>query len=105
MIVNIRTYTLVPRNMPRYLQLFETFGLPVMRRHGLDLMGYYTSVVGPQNQLVHIWQFESMADMETKRTARDADPDWQAYLAKTEGMVLMQDDKIMRPTAFSPRSA
>ena len=68
-------------------------------------MGYYASVVGPQNQLVHIWRFDSMADMETKRQARDADPDWQAYLAKTEGMVLMQEDKIMKPTPFSPRPA
>ena len=102
MIVNIRTYTLMPRNMPRYLKTFEEFGLPVMRRHGLDLMGYYTSVVGPQNQLVHLWQFDSMADMDTKRAARDSDPEWHAYLAKTEGMVLMQEDKIMKPAPFSP---
>lgn len=103
MIVNIRTYTLVPRNMPKYLELFETAGLPVMLRHGLELMGYYTSVVGPQNQIVHLWRFDSLADMEAKRAARDADPDWLAYQQKTEGMLLMQDDKIMKPTSFSPQ--
>ena len=103
MIVNIRTYTLVPRQMPKYLKLFEDLGLPAMRRHGLDLMGYYTSVVGPQNQLVHIWRYHSMADMEAKRAARDADPQWHDFLSKTEGMVLMQDDKIMKPTEFSPK--
>ena len=104
MIVNIRTYTLVPRCMPKYLALFEEFALPVMRRHGLELLGYYTSVVGPQNQLVHLWRFDSMADMEAKRQARDADPDWHAYLEKTAGLVLMQDDKIMKPAPFSPQS-
>lgn len=102
MIVNIRTYTLVPRNLPKYLGLFEDKALPVMQRHGLELLGYYTSVVGPQNQVVHLWRFDSLADMETKRTARDADPDWQAYLAETEGLVLMQEDKVMKPAPFSP---
>lgn len=102
MIVNIRTYTLVPRKMPVYLKLFEELGLPAMQRHGLDLMGYYTSVVGPQNQLVHIWRYESLADMEAKRSARDADSGWQEFLARTEGLVLVQEDKVMKPTPFSP---
>ena len=102
MIVNIRTYTLVPRMMPKYLKLFEELALPAMQRHGLELMGYYTSVVGPQNQLVHLWRYDSMADMETKRAARNEDPDWLAFQQQTEGLVLMQDDKIMKPTAFSP---
>jgi hypothetical protein len=102
MIVNIRTYTLVPRMMPKYIKLFEELGLPAMKRHGLDLMGYYTSVVGPQNQLVHLWRYDSMADMEAKRGARNEDADWLKFQAETEGLVLMQEDKIMKPTAFSP---
>ena len=102
MIVNIRTYTLLPRKMPTYLKLFEELGLPAMQRHGLDLMGYYTSVVGPQNQLVHLWRFDSLADMEQKRAARDADPAWQEFLSKTDGLVLMQEDKVMKPSSFSP---
>jgi hypothetical protein len=40
--------------------------------------------------------------MEAKRTARDADSAWGKYLALTEGMVLMQDNKVMRPASFSP---
>lgn len=102
MIVNVRTYTLVPRMLPKYLKLFEEMALPAMQRHGLELMGYYTSVVGPQNQVVHLWRYADMADMEAKRLARDADPGWQEFLAASEGLVLMQEDKIMKPTGFSP---
>jgi hypothetical protein len=51
---------------------------------------------------VHMWRYDSLADMERKRSARDADPAWSEFLALTEGMVLLQDDKIMRPTSFSP---
>jgi hypothetical protein len=103
MIVDVRTYTLVPRKLARYVELFETHALPVMQRHGLELMGYFTSHIGPLNQVVHLWRYDSLADMERKRAARDADPAWGAYLAMTEGMVLMQEDKVMRPTSFSPR--
>jgi hypothetical protein len=102
MIVDVRTYTLIPRKMAKYLELFETQALPVMKRNGLDLMGYYVSSIGPLNQIVHIWCYDSLADMEAKRTARDADPAWGAFLSLTEGMILMQDNKVMRPTSFSP---
>ncbi len=102
MIVDVRTYTLVPRKLPRYVELFEQHALPVMRRHGLELLGYYVSQIGPLNQVVHLWRYDSLADMEQKRARRDADPAWGAFLAMTEGMVLMQDDKVMRPSSFSP---
>jgi hypothetical protein len=102
MIVDVRTYTLVPRKLARYVELFERHALPVMQRHGLELMGYYTSQIGALNQVVHLWRYDSLADMERKRAARDADPAWGEYLAMTEGMVLMQEDKVMRPTSFSP---
>jgi len=102
MIVDVRTYTLVPRKMAKYLELFERHALPVMKRHGLELAGYYVSQIGPLNQIVHLWRYDSLADMERKRGARDADPAWGEYLALTEGMVLVQDNKVMRPTSFSP---
>jgi hypothetical protein len=102
MIVDVRTYTLIPRKMARYLELFEKHALPVMQRHGLELAGYYVSSIGPLNQVVHIWRYDSLADLEKKRTARDADPAWGEFLSLTEGMVLMQDNKVMRPAPFSP---
>jgi hypothetical protein len=102
MIVDVRTYTLIPRKMAKYLDLFEKHALPVMQRHGLELMGYYVSQIGPLNQVVHLWRYDSLADPEKKRAARDADPAWGEFLSLTEGMILMQDNKVMRPTSFSP---
>lgn len=101
MIVDVRTYTLIPRKLPQYVEIFERHALPVMKRHGLQLLGYYTSVIGPLNQVVHLWRYDSLADMEKKRAARDADPAWSRFLEMTEGMVLTQEDKVMRPAAFA----
>jgi NIPSNAP len=102
MIVNVRTYTLIPRKLGKYVEAFEKHGLPVMKRHGLELMGYYVSYIGALNQIVQLWRYDSLADMESKRAARDADPAWGEFQSLTEGMVLVQEDKVMRPASFSP---
>jgi NIPSNAP len=62
MIVDVRTYTLIPRKMAKYLELFEKHALPVMKRHGLELTGDYVSHIGPLNQLVHLWRYDSLAE-------------------------------------------
>ena len=83
--------------MASYLQLFERYALPVLQRHDLVLMGYYTSHIGRLNQIVHLWRYDSLAEMERKRTARDADPDWGEFLSRSEGMVLVQDEQDHAP--------
>ena len=102
MIVDVRTYTLIPRKQAKYLELFEKRALPVTKRHGLELMSYYVSYIGALNQVVHLWRYENLADMEKKRASRDADPAWAEFLSLTEGMLLLQEDKVMRPASFSP---
>lgn len=101
MIVDIRTYAIVPRKMKPYLELFEQYGLPVQRRHLGDPLGYFVTEHGALHQVVHIWGYDSLADMERKRAARDADPAWADYLARTDGLVQWQENRIARPTAWS----
>ena len=101
MIVDVRTYNIVPRKMPEYLALFEKYALPVQRRHIGDPLGYFLVEHGPLHQVVHLWGYESLADLEAKRAARDADPDWADYLGRTDGLVVSQDNKLTRPTQWS----
>ena len=101
MIVDIRTYNIVPRKMPAYLQLFEEYALPILRRHLGEPLGYFQVEHGPLHQVVHLWGYESLADLEQKRAVRDADPAWQDYLARTEGLVVSQENKLARPAAWS----
>jgi len=102
MIVDHRTYTLKPGAVPEYVRLFEEFGLPVQMKHLGNLLGYYTSVIGPVNQVVHLWGYEDLADMERRRAARDADPAWAEYRKKTREFVMYQENKILKPASFSP---
>lgn len=101
MIVDVRTYNIVPRKMKTYLALFEEFALPIQRRHIGDPLGYFLVEHGPLHQVVHLWGYENLADLEKRRAARDADPAWAKYLAKTDGLVVSQDNKLCRPMGWS----
>ncbi len=101
MIVDVRTYNIVPRKMKTYLELFEQYALPILRHHIGEPLGYFVVEHGPLHQVVHLWGYDSLADLERKRAARDADPAWADYLARTDGLVASQDNKLTRPTAWS----
>ena len=75
---------------------------PVAERHGLKLVGCLTSKVGTLNQVVHIWEYQDLADFESKRGARDADPGWAVYRSKAHNSLVRQEDKIMSGAPFSP---
>jgi len=65
------------------------------------MIGYFTTVVGSVNDLVHMWGYEDFADMERRRGARDADPGWGEFSRMTKGMLVKQETKILKPTSFS----
>lgn len=101
MIIDVRTYNIAPRKMKTYLALFEEFALPILRRHIGDPLGYFLVEHGPLHQVVHLWGYENLADLEKRRAMRDADPAWAEYLAKTDGLVASQDNKLCRPMEWS----
>jgi hypothetical protein len=104
-IIDMRIYTIRPRGMPEYLKLFEEMALPIQLRHIGAPIGYYTSEIGALNQVVHLWGFDSLADMEARRAARNADPEWATYLAASAHLMLAQEDRIIRRVVFKSLTA
>ncbi len=104
MIIDLRTYTMVPGRLKAFLDLYEREGLPVQVRHQGQPVGYFVTEVGTNNQVVHLWQYDSMGHREQQRAALDADPDWVAYRIKSAatGNVQHQENKILKPVSFSP---
>ena len=95
---------MIPGRLNRFLELYEAEGFPVQKRHQGEPIGYFVTETGPNNQVVHIWRYDDMADREARRAALAQDPDWIAYRAKSakEGNVQYQENKIAVPTKFSP---
>ena len=103
-VIDLRIYTIRPRGMPEYLKLFEELALPVALRHLGEPLGYYVTQIGPLNQVVHLWAFDNLADLEQRHAGLAGDPDFAKYLAATEGLVVAQEGRIMRPVDFKSRA-
>jgi len=102
MIVDQRTYTIQIGKLRDFLALYAAEGLPVQAEHLGPPLGYYTTEVGDVNQVVHLWQYQDMADRERRRAALEADPRWLAYRRKAgaDGQLLQQRNTILRAVDF-----
>ena len=75
MVIDLRTYTMVPGRLGAWLKLYEAEGMPIHVRHLGQPIGVFTTDVGTVNQVVFLWGFESQGDRERRREALEADPD------------------------------
>ena len=47
-----------------------------------------------------LWAYEDLADRAKRRAAMQADPEWQAFLAKAAQMLVTMENKILSPAPF-----
>lgn len=102
MIIEERIYTCHCGQARRYVEMYESEGLAIQRPILGALVGYFTTDFGPLNQVVHMWAYKSLEDRAARRTRLLANPDWAAYAAKVQPLVLKQENKLLVPTPFSP---
>lgn len=103
MIYEQRTYTLPHGQMDEYLARYERDALPLQMKHLGRLLGFFVSEIGPLNQVVHIWAYDSYADRERRRAALEADPAWTSFKETNRGSFVAQEVRIMRPASFCPQ--
>ena len=102
MIYDVRTYTFHPGKLPEFFKLYEAEGLPVQVKHLGNLFAYFQSHIGTQNQILHIWAYDSLAEREARRAKLTADPAWQSYLARSQPLIMHMENRIMTAAPFWP---
>lgn len=102
MYYEIRTYRIKTGAVPAYLKLVEEEGIELQKRYLGQLVGYFFSEIGPQNQIVHIWAYPGLDERERRRAALAADEAWQAFAPKIQALMEEMENKIMKPARFSP---
>ena len=95
-LVDHRIYTIKPRRMAEFLEVFDRLAMPVLLKTLGTPLGFYTSLVGPLNQVVHLWGYDDLADYERRCHARDTHPDFPAYLSASEHLVVSQETRLIR---------
>jgi hypothetical protein len=106
MILDHRTYTVRPGTLNDFISLYMKYGLPTQVKHLGHPYGWFVSDIGPQNQVVHMWLYESITDRDERRAAMQADPAWQAYLKRSAqaGYLVSMENKILKAAPFfTPR--
>lgn len=102
MIVDLRIYTAAPGKMAEFVALYESMAWPLQTKYLENCLGWYTTVEGELNTVVHLWGYADLADRDRRRTAMAADPAWGAYLkeSSSRGLLVKQENRFVRPTGF-----
>ena len=104
MIYEMRTYSFLPTDLPKYLKHAEEVGRPVRGNdYGVNC-GYWISEFGRLNQVWHLWRYNSYAQREELRAKLSQNSDWtDKYVAVIKEWVKRQDIRILNPhSEFAP---
>jgi hypothetical protein len=100
MLVEMRTYTLHPGAAGTYLKAYQEEGLAIQKGILGHLVGYYSTEMGPLNQIIHMWGYESFEDRLKRRAKLFADKGWLAYVERVRPLIVSQETKLLLPAPF-----
>ena len=104
-LVDHRIYTIRLRKMGEFIEVFDRLAMPILLQTLGTPLGFWTSLVGPQNQFIHCWGYDSLADYEQRSQARDTHPDFPKYLAASEHLIVAQETRLIRSVALASLEA
>ncbi|HJS33820.1 MAG TPA: NIPSNAP family protein [Alphaproteobacteria bacterium] len=99
-LVDMRVYTFQVGKLAEYFRFYETDAMAIQLKHLGRCIGFYQSDIGPQNQIVHLWAYESIQDREQRRARLATDPGWGGYLAKATQLLLDMQNATLKPAPF-----
>ncbi len=106
MIYDVRIYDLKPGNVDAYMAAVREVGLPVRQSHDVKLAGWYYTEIGTLNQVIHIWAYQDIEDLERKMEAVRSDPRWvNEYVPRVQPLIANQRNQIMHGADFFPGPA
>ncbi len=95
MIYEVRTYDLKPGTVA---QFEENFGkaLPVREKYS-KLAAFWHTDIGPLNQVIHVWGYESLEEREHVRAEASKADGWPP---PSDGAILNMNSEIWTPAPF-----
>lgn len=103
-IYEMRTYDLEVGHLGSVMTLYREKGWPALEAGGFDsrLVGYFTSDVGPLNQLVHLWKFEDDADRRDFWRRLFKDDAFMAFAAELRPSITAQRNQLLLAAPWGP---
>lgn len=95
-LVDHRVYTIALRRMNEFIEVFDRLAMPVLLETLGQPLGFHVSQVGPLNQFVHFWAYESLAEYERRSALRDSHHAFPAYLQASAQLIVAQENRLIR---------
>tara|TARA_B100000315_G_C14548755_1_gene574601 strand:- start:990 stop:1610 length:621 start_codon:yes stop_codon:yes gene_type:complete len=96
MIYEVRTYTLKPGSVPQFEENFAN-ALPFREKFS-KLGAFWHTEIGPLNQVIHVWPYESVEERNSIRAEASKDPHWPPH--NPPDMYVSQESEIFIPAPF-----
>ena len=104
MIYELRTYTVKQGTLPDVVKAASTVSRDIRKDDYGKLEGYWSTDIGPLNQVMHLWSYTDLNERARLRAELAKNPRWTGeYLPLTRPHVIRQDirllDAVVAPVA------
>jgi hypothetical protein len=96
-IIELRTYQLRPGSVAEAEKRYGE-ALPVREKHS-RLGAFWHTEVGPLNQIIHVWAYDSFDHRAAVRAAATKEEGWPPPIRE---FVVSQQSEVFLPAPFSP---
>jgi hypothetical protein len=101
MIIEHRTYKIKPGKLHILMDLYEKEGMAVHKKILGNQIGYFYTEIGPLNEIIHIYGYDSLDDRAKRRNELSQNEMWKKYISKAIDLIEYQESKILIPAKFS----
>ncbi len=102
MIVDLRTYTTKPGSLAGWLKFYEEQGWALQRKYLPKCIGFYMTEIGVLNRVVHLWEYQDIAQRERTRGAMAGDAAWPPFVGQSATYFVTQENVILKPVPYWP---
>ncbi|CAN7402077.1 NIPSNAP family protein [Bosea sp. LjRoot9] len=102
MIYEERDYRIKAGKLGEFVKIYGEHGLPLQKEHLGNFIAYFTTEIGELNHVVALWSYQSLDERTAKRKTMLADARWQDYLKRVDGLIDIQNTRILNPVSYSP---
>ncbi len=105
MVYELRIYTCMPGRKGDVLARFRNHTMALFKKHGIEVVGFWDTLVGEADDLIYITKYASWEERETKWNAFGADPEWRKawQQSNVQGVIVEHvRTSLLAATDFSP---
>lgn len=103
MIHELRTYQVKAGNVGQYVEQSGSIARPIRGDRYGKLLGYFSTDLGPLNQVVHLWEYADLAERAALRAGLARDERWRTeYIPKSQPLLEWQENTILSPVDWYP---